>query len=894
MLNKVKIMPNKFFMYVVALVIMLFTTNVELFGINNFEENGEIIINLEKSGGAILNPGQGWILYGLPTNHTADVLVLGTTAYHRFEWAEINPQENVYNWTPIDNAIARWAQYNKQYSFGVMSVNTHGSERTTPKWVFDKGAKYTMGNGENESWSSPNRIFYIPVWDDPIYVAACKKFTQALAERYDGNPNIAFIEIRNYGNWGEMHMWPFDQHTKDLTAAQVQSLLIQPYIDSFKKTKLTICWGPSPLNSSINHWLVDNGIGLRLDGIMGDQQSTGHSGNGDVLSMAIGKTPIVWEFLGASYSFIVENTNLPWNDDRFMNNIKTNKPNYIGMGWDSQYMLNRKPVLVREAANLMGFNFSVTTVRYDNMIIGETQEITLSIENSGVTKMLTDCVIKMVLLDRNDNLVSSFTTNWDAKSINGSTTVTFKDNIVFTNAPEGTYKLAIGLYRNENDQKPTYNLDNKGKTKDGFYFIGNIEIDYNSVVPKPVITITGQPAANTNVTAGNITGRLSVAANVTQGATLSYRWYSATSITNSGGSEISGATSATFTIPTTLTVSGSPYYYFCEVRATGGASSVRSNVATVNVSTLATTPVITITGQPAATTNVTAGSITGSLSVMANVTQGATLSYRWYRATSNTNSGGTQISGATSASFAIPTTLTVPGSPYYYFCEVRATGGASSVRSDVATVNVSALTSTPVITIIDQPTAITNVTAGSISGSLSVVANVTQGATLSYRWYKATSDSNAGGTQISGARSAIFEIPAILTAAESPYYYFCELRATNGANSVRSDVAIVNVSATATSGITITSEDIPGFFTPNGDGINDTWDIPLISELYPEAVITIYNRAKKLIAEIKGAQIPWDGRDQNGNLLESGYYFYQIEFPRGNGRRITGYVTIFR
>ena len=90
--------------------------------------------------------------------------------------------------------------------------------------------------------------------------------------------------------------------------------------------------------------------------------------------------------------------------------------------------------------------------------------------------MLTDCVIKLVLLDSNDEVVSSFITDWDAKSIKGGTTKTFKANVVFANAPVGTYKLAVGLYRNENDQKPTYNLDNKGRTQNGFYPIGTLRI----------------------------------------------------------------------------------------------------------------------------------------------------------------------------------------------------------------------------------------------------------------------------------------------------------------------------------------------------------------------------------------------------------------------------------
>ncbi|MCL2762991.1 MAG: hypothetical protein FWD36_07300 [Treponema sp.] len=197
----------------------------------------------------------------------------------------------------------------------------------------------------------------------------------------------------------------------------------------------------------------------------------------------------------------------------------------------------------------------------------------------------------------------------------------------------------------------------------------------------PVITIVTQPAATTNVTAGSISNSLSVVASVTQSQTLSYRWFSNTSNSNVGGTFISGATGASYTIPTDLTAG--TYFYFCEVRATGGAASVRSNVATVNASAL---PTITITAQPAPMTNVTVGSISGSLSVSASVTQSQTLSYQWYSNTSNSNVGGTEIAGATGASYPIPTNLTA--GTYFYFCEVRATGGAASVRSNAATVSV--------------------------------------------------------------------------------------------------------------------------------------------------------------------------------------------------------------
>jgi len=103
------------------------------------------------------------------------------------------------------------------------------------------------------------------------------------------------------------------------------------------------------------------------------------------------------------------------------------------------------------------------------------------------------------------------------------------------------------------------------------------------------------------------------------------------------------------------------------------------------------TPVITITVQPAPTTTVTAGSITGSLTVEATVTEGATLAYQWYGNATAGNTGGTAVAtGGTSATFAIPADLTAAGSPYYYYCVVSASGGAKPVSSNVATVTVNA------------------------------------------------------------------------------------------------------------------------------------------------------------------------------------------------------------
>ena len=205
---------------------------------------------------------------------------------------------------------------------------------------------------------------------------------------------------------------------------------------------------------------------------------------------------------------------------------------------------------------------------------------------------------------------------------------------------------------------------------------------------KPVITIGTHPK-DAAVTAGSISGSLTVTATVTEGAKLTYQWYKNTNTTNTGGTAVSGATSASFAIPADLTAAASPYYYFCEVSATGGATKVRSNVATVTVNPASSvTPVITINLQPVAATVVYQGSSDNNLIIAAGVLNGTTISYQWYSNTSASNDGGNAIAGASGTTYVIPATLTAAGSPYYYYCVVSSPG-AASVPSNVATVTVT-------------------------------------------------------------------------------------------------------------------------------------------------------------------------------------------------------------
>lgn len=72
----------------------------------------------------------------------------------------------------------------------------------------------------------------------------------------------------------------------------------------------------------------------------------------------------------------------------------------------------------------------------------------------------------------------------------------------------------------------------------------------------------------------------------------------------------------------------------------------------------------------------------------------------------------------------------------------------------------------------------------------------------------------------------------------------------------------------------------PYFFTPNGDGINDTWSINLANN-FSYSTISIFDRYGKLIKKLSPHSSGWDGTF-NGKQLPASDYWFTINFIENN------------
>ncbi len=82
------------------------------------------------------------------------------------------------------------------------------------------------------------------------------------------------------------------------------------------------------------------------------------------------------------------------------------------------------------------------------------------------------------------------------------------------------------------------------------------------------------------------------------------------------------------------------------------------------------------------------------------------------------------------------------------------------------------------------------------------------------------------------------------------------------------------------------------YFTPNGDGTNDVWQIKGIGNTFqPNSTIFIYDRYGKLVKQLSAQSNGWDGTF-NGSLLPTNDYWFKVFLE--DGRQFMGHFTLKR
>ncbi len=122
-----------------------------------------------------------------------------------------------------------------------------------------------------------------------------------------------------------------------------------------------------------------------------------------------------------------------------------------------------------------------------------------------------------------------------------------------------------------------------------------------------------------------------------------------------------------------------------------------------------------------------------------------------------------------------------------------------------------------------------------------------------------------------------------------PGVYTVVLTASSNGCSASDSLIIAVDSPIVDSGISV-----PNVFSPNGDGLNDTWGVIGTGLVSLDAVV--FNRWGQEVAKLQNTAQVWDGRTGAGEPVSDGTYFYILKAKGADGREyeFTGTVTLLR
>ena len=400
-------------------------------------------------------------------------------SYDRIDWADFETSQDVYNWTWMESKLAKAKAQGGKWGFRIMAADSSrpGNTPAVPQYLVNK-----MPKGFWFTYPGNTYKTYAPDWNDPNYLSRTKALITAIAQKYGNDPRLGWIEIGNYGDWSEWHVWqypytgtpygPSPTGATDMTAANKEQIITW-YVNAFPHTRVLMLMDEKGEAA----WAIRKypQLGLRRDCL----------GRSDFINQYIQsyfsqienhwqKAPLVTEFCG-----------LPPGSgdvDRSASQISEYHVSLIGgntSSWESYNALEQ--ATITSFVKAAGYRFHLDSLTLPATIpVAVAFSVTTQWSNVGVTPAYTPWNIMVQLRDGSGNIIWQGKSNLDLQTLIPTTSNGADTPVVVTDmftlpatVQNGTYTVALQVVDPTTYYHPLA-LAIEGKQNDGSYNLGTI------------------------------------------------------------------------------------------------------------------------------------------------------------------------------------------------------------------------------------------------------------------------------------------------------------------------------------------------------------------------------------------------------------------------------------
>jgi hypothetical protein len=373
-----------------------------------------VTVKPADDGRALVNSDMGWVLYfysdftanygsKLEYSDTVDDFPGLSTVYLRVPWCLLEPEEGKFNWALLDTPAQRWIAKGKKVALRV-TCSESMFRYATPEWVKNAGAKgynFQVGVGRRDDG---------PLWDpdfgDPVFLAKLENFLKAMAARYDGSANVAFIDVGSFGLWGEGHTIA-STHVPQAEAREIIKKHIDLHAKLFKHTQLVI--GDDVVGNDTRgarfpetDYALAKGLTLRDDSILvwPPPKAWYHS---ELAQTFWPKMPVILEHDHLEASKIRR----AWSGDRLLQAVEEYHASYLSIHWWPREYLEKNRETIDRINRRLGYRIQLREISWPKRVtIGKPFEVKSAWVNAGAAPCYPGGFPAITLKDANGGIAA--------------------------------------------------------------------------------------------------------------------------------------------------------------------------------------------------------------------------------------------------------------------------------------------------------------------------------------------------------------------------------------------------------------------------------------------------------------------------------------------------------
>lgn len=407
-----------------------------------------------------------WADYGpYPQPHR---LVFGS-----IKWIDLEPTKGSFNWSNIETRLKfdYWTGRKVKIIFRTVldqPDSSNPSHKDIPEWLYSEIKK-------EGTWYASG---FSPNYRNSALIANHERMITALAQRYNNDPRIAFIEVGNLGHWGEFHtVYLKSQDQGYLPEPGITDLYVKHYMNVFTH-KILLMRRPFQIAK-------DNHLGLFND-MFGNSEETqrwlryinsGYTNDGS-WGVAAGTYPAMpdfWKYAPSGGEFgdcpglqYLQNSTI-------QQTVQLAASSHIswlgpcspaGQAVGSSLQTNMNSLLIT-----MGYRFVLQSESHVASInSGSTLNVTMQWNNKGVAPFYFKWPLELSLSNSSNNIVVKANTNEDIRTWLPGVKTTTQALSIPQNLAAGTYTLCAAIIDPETNA-PGIDFAMTGRRSDGRYSI---------------------------------------------------------------------------------------------------------------------------------------------------------------------------------------------------------------------------------------------------------------------------------------------------------------------------------------------------------------------------------------------------------------------------------------